>query len=88
MDEAAIQTLVTRLSRTTASGGGTIERAAILAEGSDIAAVEAWILARGGKPESAVPAVAGRGLHNTLRESGAPQGSAPRRYLLPAGWLG
>jgi hypothetical protein len=35
VDDDAIRTLVTRLSRPHASGGAVIERAAILAEGAD-----------------------------------------------------
>jgi hypothetical protein len=88
MEDDTIQELVTRLSRTTSGGGGSIERAAILAEGSDLAEVEAWILARGGKPELAVKAVASRGLHSSMRGTGSAGDGVPRRYLLPAGWLG
>ncbi len=87
MEEDAIRELVLRLSRTDAAGGGTIERAAILAEGSDLAAVEAWILKRGGKPEAAVAAVAGGGLHSSSGRKATPRLSAPLRYVLPAGSL-
>jgi hypothetical protein len=89
MDDDAIRDLVIRLSRADVSGGNTIERAAILAEGSDLAAVEAWILARGGKPEAAVHAPAARGLHSSRLSGGdRTQTSPPARYLLPAGSLG
>jgi hypothetical protein len=87
MEDDAIRTLVTRLSRADRSGGGTVERAAILAEGSDLAAVEAWILAHGGKPEAAVTAVSGRGVHSSLNDSRRAETSVPLRYVLPAGWL-
>lgn len=88
MDDDAIRALVIRLSRADASGGDTIERAAILAEGSDLAPVVAWILARGGKPEAAVAAVSTRGLHSSrLSGSDRTQTSAPLRYVLPAGSL-
>ena len=86
MDDDAIRTLVTRLSRADSSGGGTIERAAILAEGSDLGAVVAWITAHGGEPEAAVSAVSGRGLHSSLSSSARKPNSAPLRYVLPAGW--
>jgi hypothetical protein len=86
MDDDAIRTLVTRLSRADSSGGGTIERAAILAEGSDLGAVVAWITAHGGEPEAAVSAVSGRGLHSSLSNSERRPESAPLRYVLPAGW--
>jgi hypothetical protein len=89
MDEDAIRTLVTRLSRADASGGGTIERAAILAEGSDLGAVVDWITAHGGEPEAAVTAAASRrGLHSSLSSSDRTPESTPLRYVLPAGWRG
>ncbi len=89
VDDDAIRALVIRLSRPDVSGGDTIERAAILAEGSDLAAVVAWILARGGKPEAAVAVVSARGLHSSrLSGSDGTQTSAPLRYVLPAGSLG
>jgi hypothetical protein len=89
VDDDEIRALVIRLSRADVSGGDTIERAAILAEGEDFAAVEAWILARGGKPEAAAAAVSARGLHSSrLSHSGATRTSAPVRYVLPAGSLG
>ncbi|MGZ4173235.1 MAG: hypothetical protein ACXVQR_02040 [Solirubrobacteraceae bacterium] len=87
MDDEAIRTLVVRLSRPNASGGGTIERAAILAEGSDLAAVEAWILKRGGKPEAPVASVSGRGLHSSISGNSGSQAAAPLRYVMPAGSL-
>ncbi len=87
MDDDAIKALVIRLSRARGVGGDTIERAAILAEGSDSAAVVAWILARGGKPETAVAAAPDRGLHSSLSANEAKRSSAPLRYTLPAGLL-
>ena len=88
VEDDDIRALVIRLSRADASGSETIERAAILAEGDDLAAVVAWILARGGKPEAAVAAVSARGLHSS-RPSGSDRAgtSAPVRYVLPAGSL-
>jgi hypothetical protein len=89
VDDDAIRDLVTRLSRPDSSGGDTIERAAILAEGTDLSAVVNWILARGGQPESAVAGVSERGLHSSrLSGNDGTQTSAPLRYRLPAGSLG
>lgn len=84
MDEEAIRTLVGRLSRAHPSGGAVIERAAILAEGTDVDAVVGWILAHDGRPEARATASAGRGLHSA-RSIHAP--SPPARYVLPAGAL-
>jgi hypothetical protein len=80
----AIRAVVERLARRHPSGGTVIERAAILAEGADSAAVVAWIIAHDGKPEAAVVAP-GRGLHGPRLSD--PMGSQPRpplRYVLPA----
>ena len=83
MDDDAIQTLVTRLARPHSSGGDVIERAAILAAGVDSTEVLAWIAARDGEPEAAVPAAAGRGLHSArLTDAGD---RPPSRYVLPPG---
>jgi hypothetical protein len=88
MDDDAIRTLVTRLSRPHGSGGEVIERAAILAAGADSAAVLAWIAAHDGQPEALVPVVSGRGLHSArLTDGGATDSPKPRRYVLPAGLL-
>jgi hypothetical protein len=88
VDDEAIRALVVRLSRADRSGGGTIERAAILAEGSDLDAVVDWIVARGGKPEATVGAAPSRGLHSSLSSGDRTATSAAvRRYVLPAGWL-
>jgi len=89
VDDDAIRALVKRLSRPDASGSATIERAAILAEGSDLAAVVAWILAHGGQPEPTVAAVSARGLHSSRLDGGdGAQSHAPARYVLPSGSLG
>jgi hypothetical protein len=52
VDDDAIRALVTRLARPHPSGGEVIERAAILAEGADFAAVMVWITAHDGIPET------------------------------------
>ena len=83
-----IRALLTRLSRRHSSGGTVIERAAIMAEGADSAAVVTWILDHSGEPEAAAETSANRGLHSP-RLSG-PIRSDPRppaRYVLPAGAL-
>jgi hypothetical protein len=89
MDEDAIRTLVTRLARPHASGGDVVERAAILAEGADFAAVLTWIAAHDGKPEELAPKAPARGLHNARRDDdgGGATPRTPQRYLLPAGAL-
>jgi hypothetical protein len=88
VDDDAIRALVTRLARPHASGGEVIERAAILAEGADFAAIMAWIIAHGGKPETTVSASPRRGLHGSrLHDSDATGHRAPLRFVLPAGAL-
>ena len=84
----AIRALVTRLSRPHSSGGDVIERAAIVAEGGDAAAIVAWILSKDGRPEETAPRAPGRGLHAARLSSGPGASSdTPRRYVLPAGAL-
>jgi hypothetical protein len=80
-----IQALVTRLSRSHPSGGTVIERAAIVAEGADSAAVVTWILDHAGEPQAAVDTSSKRGLHGP-RLSGPirPDARPPARYVLPA----
>ncbi len=88
MDDDAILKLVTRLSRPDQSGRRVIERAAILAEGGDCAAILAWIDAHDGEPEALAPTATGRGLHSARRYGGAAgEAPAPRRYVLPAAAL-
>ncbi|HMJ03958.1 MAG TPA: hypothetical protein VK506_13545 [Conexibacter sp.] len=89
IDEAAIREIVARLSRPIASGAHTIERAAILAEGSDCAEIEAWIVREGGEPHVEGAGPPGRGLHaDRATARSAPGGAAPSRYVLPASVLG
>jgi hypothetical protein len=86
-DDDEIRALVSRLARRHSSGGTVIERAAIVAEGADSAAVVAWILDHEGEPEAAAESKASRGLHSA--RLGGPIGTdrAPARYVLPAGAL-
>jgi hypothetical protein len=86
-DEAAIRAIVVRLARPIASGGHTIERAAILAEGSACAEIEAWILREGGEPHVDAAGPRGRGLHADRTDArSASRPVAPSRYVLPASW--
>jgi hypothetical protein len=83
--DEAMRAVVTRLARRHPSGGRVIERAAILAEGAECAAVEAWIIAHRGKPEAAAPSATSQGLHGPrLTSSPAAGQRAPMRYVLPA----
>jgi hypothetical protein len=88
VDDDAIRALVTRLARPHASGGEVIERAAILAEGADFAAVMAWITAHDGIPETQVAKAPSHGLHGSrLSYSGEAEPRTPLRFVLPAGAL-
>jgi hypothetical protein len=58
-----IRVLLSRLSRRHSSGGTVIERAAIMAEGADSAAVVSWILDHEGEPEAAADKSSKGGLH-------------------------
>jgi hypothetical protein len=83
-----IRALLSRLSRRHSSGGRVVERAAIVAEGADSAAVVSWILDHEGEPEAAADTSSKRGLHSP-RLSGpiGPDPRPPARYVLPAGAL-
>jgi hypothetical protein len=85
MDDDAIRTLVTSLSRPHRSGGDVIERAAILAAGAESTEIVTWIIAHDGKPEAAVAEATTRGLHGARLSGSAPR--PPLRYVLPAGTL-
>jgi hypothetical protein len=87
MDDDAIRMLVTRLSRPHSSGGKVIERAAILAEGADSAAVLTWIVAHAGEPEDRAAGISRRGLHSARHDGVRADTPAPLRYVLPPGAL-
>ena len=88
MDDDAICTLLARLARPNASGGDVIERAAILAAGSDFAEIMTWVIAHGGKPEALAPVVPSGGLHGSrIDDSGGPDSRTPVRFVLPPGAL-
>lgn len=91
MDDSAIREIVRRLARPTASGGHAIDRAAVLAEGADCAAIETWIVRHGGEPQTnATASRGGGGLHADRINARAAQrlSAAPTSYVLPAGSLG
>jgi hypothetical protein len=83
-----IRLLLSRLSRRHFSGGTVIERAAIMAEGADSAAVGSWILDHEGEPEAAADKSSKGGLHGPrLSDPVGPDQRPPARYVLPAGAL-
>jgi hypothetical protein len=83
-----IRALLSRLSRSHPSGGTVVERAAIVAEGADSAAVVTWILDHAGVPEAAADTSSKRGLHSPRLSVPAGSDSRPTaRYVLPAGTL-
>ncbi len=87
MDDDEIRQLVTRIARRRSDGGATVERATLLAEGSDVSDIEAWITRAGGTPEAAAPAK-GAGLYaERVTEREASRAPAPLRWVLPPGAL-
>jgi hypothetical protein len=86
--DAEILALVKRLARPHSSGGDVVERAALLASGSDFAAVMAWITDHAGVAETMVSEPPRRGLHGPpLGVSGGTHPRTPLRFVLPAGTL-
>src|SRR3954470_15574449 len=84
-EDAAIRAAVIRLSRPDGDGGAVIERAAILAEGTPSAAIEAWIIDHGGQPEAVTTGSPASGSYGLRGDATPVDGRrAPRRYLLPA----
>ncbi len=89
IEETTIRAIIVRLARPSGAGTHTVERAAILAEGSDCAEIEAWILREGGEPCSDAAVAQGRGLYaERANARSASVGSAPTRYRLPTSALG
>ncbi len=84
VDDEAIRAVVKRLTRPHPSGGRVIERAAVLAEGSDSAQIMAWITAHAGEPEAVAAAPAGPGLHAERHDT---RSQTPMRFVLPASAL-
>ena len=86
--DTEIRALVKRLARPHPSGGDVVERAALLASGSDFAAVMAWIADHAGVAEAMVAEAPRRGLHGPrLGPSGGAAPRAPLRFVFPAGAL-
>lgn len=85
-DDDALRDVVMRLSRPHRSGGRVIERASLLADGSDFAAVIAWIEAHGGRPEGPAAPRSSGGLHSSRLS--APADPTPLRFILGADALG
>jgi hypothetical protein len=87
--EDAVRAAVVRLSRRDRDGGAVIERAAIMAEGTPAAAIEAWVVTHGGRPEAASASVRSTSGLSGLREQRTALGGQlpPRRYVFPAGTL-
>jgi hypothetical protein len=84
--EEQIRVLVARLSRSRRGGGREIERAAIMAEGANSAAILEWITARSWAPEEAAEEPTGRGgsgMYGMRRDTQALRTRAPRRYVSP-----
>jgi hypothetical protein len=86
IDDGRIRAVVTRLARRRADGSHVIERAAILAAGSDSVAIETWILDHAGRPERN-PSRARAGLHGHRVEDARASSRSPLRFLLPPGAL-
>src|SRR3954467_8039773 len=87
MDDDVIRAMVARLSRRHPSGGKVIERAAILAEGADLESIRQWMVAHERHAEARAAARSAGGLHGARFTASADAGSAPARYVLPAGAL-
>jgi hypothetical protein len=89
LDDDAIRALVKRLSRRHSSGGEVIERAAILAEGAQSAAILTWIEAHDWEPEEVAPAKAPTGgmsgIHGMTRTGDRSRPRNPSRYVLRPG---
>lgn len=85
MDDDGIRVLLSGLARPHPSGGKTIERAALLAAGTDARQVIAWIVEHDGTPEGPAAPAAGGGLHGSRTSSGGGGRSQPLRYVLAPG---
>jgi hypothetical protein len=86
--DAKIRALVARLSRADPRGGATIERAAIMAEGTKLETVVRWIEDHDGQAEER-PADkrVGSGLHAARLAAAAATERPPLRYRIPAAAL-
>ncbi len=83
--DAEIRALLKRLARPHSSGGDVVERAALLASGSDFPTVMKWIADHAGVAEAVAPEDLRRGLHGQrLGLSDATGPRTPLRFVLPA----
>jgi hypothetical protein len=83
--DAEIRALLKRLARPHSSGGDVLERAALLASGSDFPTLMKWIADHAGVAEAVAPEAPRRGLHGQrLGLSNASQPRTPSRFVLPA----
>lgn len=64
-----------------------IERAAVVADGTNSLAILAWIAEHGGRPEALPPSGSAQGLHGSRRPDAGADARRPLRYLLPASAL-
>ena len=88
LGDAEIQALLKRLARPHSSGGDVVERAALLASGSDFPSVMAWIAQHAGVAEAMASEAPRRGLHGPrVGLSGGAEPRTPLRFVLPAGAL-
>ena len=85
--DVEIRALVQRLARPHPSGGDVVERAALLASGSDFGAVMAWITDHEGVAEAMASEPSRRGLHGPLVGITGGSDRTPLRFVLPAGTL-
>jgi hypothetical protein len=88
LGDAEIRALLKRLARPHSSGGDVVERAALLASGSDFPSVMAWIARHDGVAEAMAFEAPRRGLHGPrIGLSGGAAPRTPMRFVLPAGAL-
>lgn len=88
MEDDEARRLVKRLARPHRSGGEVVERAAILAAGSDSTTILAWIAAHEGTPEAPAAAAPNKGgLHARGNDAGGGEPAAALRFIFPPGAL-
>jgi hypothetical protein len=78
--DAELGAIVSRLARRHPSGRRVVERAALLAEGADFAALLAWIEAHDGVAEDVAPRTRAGGLFGGRDQQPA---GPPLRFVLP-----
>lgn len=86
--EDVIRDLLRRLARPHASGDEVVERAALLAEGSEFPAIMAWITDHAGIAQTDARRAPAQGLHGSRMSSArSSEPPKPLRYVIPAGAL-